>query len=1294
MTAVLWLLIILSGWLSLPSNTLASNLTTEASELLFKNYTFDINTTHPAILSLYQDKLGFLWIGTFEGLKRFDGHHFKTYQHIPGDQHTLKDNSINEIIEDEAGRMWVGTNKGHNLYQPTTDRFKPFERNPPEFLSTKNANIHQILTDSHSLIWVITKQGLFQFNPQNQRMTRYQPKASAMFEDRQKNLWVGTLNSKLLKYNRTTDDFLAIDITAQKPIAITDIKQDKTGTLWLATNGVGLLQFNPLTKSVIHHQHNPKSLEGQSRNNIISLLFGPQNVLWVRSSGGLDQFDTATKTFTNQLKGQWVVKFFQTQQGQLWLLLNDLSVANKAQFDDHNLSKWSKRLALYDPTSQSFKMYLSDRNILQIQQDANNDIWVRTRNGLSRFDPKQQSFIHHLTKEFVDQLFIDSKQRLWARTTAGLGLYQRKTKAFRLFKNDVSQLSTLPDNRVNAIIEDQTGLIWLGTHKGLSKLDLSLQRFGFIKHHPTKKNSLSYGVVRSIIQNTDGSSWIGTFSGLNHYNPTNGTFKHYLHKPHQPTSLSDNRIWSLAKGDHGNLWVGTKNGLNRFNQQNQTFTRYTFDENNPSSPDHLSGNNILDLLADKNGLLWIGTNNGLNALDSKTGRFKHYTTQQGLSGNFIRSLYQDPQGILWVGTKFSGLNRFDSATQTFTAFRHNPKDNSSISDDKIYAINQDKTGQMWLGTASGLNRFNPKTQVFTRYLQKDQIPSSNIATILNDNQGNLWLGTFRGLVKFNLANQTFKSYGPSDGALCHNNSPGASFRAADGRLFIGSNTGYCQFYPKNIKTDQHPPTVVITDFSLLNQPVTLNPNIVYAQQIALTHQDRLFSFDFSALHFADPNKNQYAYQLSGYNKQWITTDAKKPHATYTNIPSGEYVFKVKAANKEGYWNPQPRAIKISIAPAPWRTWWAYLGYILLCGSIVVIIGYQRYQVQKALILAKNNAEKANHAKSLFIANISHEIRTPLNAVLGYTQMLDSDTSLAPQHKQKVEYIGKSGLHLLSLINDIIDITKIEDDSMQLHTEDFDLVALLGDVAEIFNSRSKEKQIDWRWLNCCGDSLPVHGDEGKLRQVLLNLLGNAVKFTEHGSVNLLLDTPAPNCYRLTVSDSGIGIAPEHQQQIFKAFSQALEGVKYGGTGLGLSIASKQVALMGGQLQLNSAPNIGSRFYFTLTLPPAQAAIESQSIKRKSAKLSMQSEQPDSDLTFEPIPDSLYQSITEAASDYEVSKLEGCLNELSQLNVQNQRLAKQLNRYMVNYDMEGLLKAIEKVQNGITLEKTKKEAQPNE
>ncbi|MCJ8270097.1 MAG: ATP-binding protein, partial [Psychrosphaera sp.] len=442
-------------------------------------------------------------------------------------------------------------------------------------------------------------------------------------------------------------------------------------------------------------------------------------------------------------------------------------------------------------------------------------------------------------------------------------------------------------------------------------------------------------------------------------------------------------------------------------------------------------------------------------------------------------------------------------------------------------------------------------------------------------------------------------YGPDDGAFCFDITVGAYFQAPDGQLFMGSDKGYCGFYPQDIKDDQHAPNVVLTDFKLLNKSVALKHSLNYSPDYAsnssepliLTHEDRLFSFDFSALHFAAPQKNQYQYRLEGFDKSWITTDATNRHATYTNIPAGQYTFRVKASNQDGVWNKQDRSIRLIIEPAPWRTWWAYLAYFIIFGTAISMINYKRYQHQNRLVKAKDNAEKANRAKSTFIANVSHEIRTPLNAVLGYTQMLDRDTTLAPKHKQMVEIIEKSGLHLLGLINDILDISKIEADAMQLLNVDFELVELIDDLALMFDGRCVEKQLDWQWHNRCDESLAVFGDQGKLRQILINLLGNAVKFTTRGSITLTLDTPQPNHYRFTVSDTGIGITPGQQRQIFQAFGQTAGGSKYGGTGLGLAIASKQVTLMGGQLQCNSEPCEGSRFYFTLPLPSAKAPVKS-------------------------------------------------------------------------------------------------------
>ncbi len=1062
------------------------------------------------VMKLLQDRQGFLWIATQDGLYRYDGYHFKTFKHNPLDPTSLASNYVQHLFQDSQGIMWISTPHG----------------------------------------------GLSQYHPEFENFSNYIHQAH---------------DPDSLSY----DLVLAVD-------------EDQNHDLWIATFGGGLNRFNRSDGTFSHFRHDPNDPNSLSDDNVYSILVDSQDTIWAGTrNGGLNRFDRNTGQFLHY-----------------------------------------KHLE-HDPYSISYN------KISTIYEDSRGTIWAGTRGGglnsLQRKDIISGKFTHYvhqpgdpesLGNDHVYAIFEDNKGTLWIGTNkGGLNRLDPDNKRFIRYQNSPQNPFSLADNDIRSIIQDHTGLIWVGTFGGgISKFDPSSERFGLVQHEPGNPNSLSEGNVWALLKDRAGLLWIGVESGLDRHDTFTDQYHHFRHDPNDPQSISDSDVRSLYEDSAGVLWVGTKNGgLNRFNPADNTFTHYRHD---PDDNHSLSDDNVLVITEDGEGNLWVGTQNGLNRLDSINNTFIRYThtpdDADSLSHDSIYALYTTREGSLWIGTGGGGLNRFNPDNDTFTRYSHEPDNDNSLSHDIVYAIDQGPVGDLWIGTRGGLNQLNISNGSFIHYRKEAGLLNDNVHGLSIDQAGNLWLAMVDGTSFFNPKERTIKNYIGTD-IGCDGISQGAHFKASDGQLFFGSR-GYCAFYAKQTILPSQPPNLVFTDFRLLNKTVPISTRdkpspltqvINNTDAITLSHEDNVLSFEFSALHYVSPKQNQFQYKLEGFNQDWIDTSSDNRRATYTNLPAGKHIFHLRASNNEGVWGQPGRSIKLTITPAPWLTWWAYLSYFLLIALVIGMILQQRYHKLQALILAKNNAEqarinaeqaqtnaelaqqhaeKANQAKSLFVADVSHEIRTPLNAVLGYTQVLDRDPTLAQKHRHKVKIIEKSGDHLLGLINNILDISKIEANAMTLNPSDFELAGLVHGIGEMLNVRCEEKQLKWQFVNQCGDQIPVYGDQGKLRQILINLLGNAVKFTEAGTITLCLAPGATDHYQFEVIDSGTGIAPEHQAKIFEAFGQTDEGAEQGGTGLGLAIAHKQVALMGGQLQLKSKPDTGSNFYFTLPLPPAIAPIE--------------------------------------------------------------------------------------------------------
>ena len=1078
--------------------------------------------------------------------------------------------------------------------------------------------------------------------------------AKAIAKDKEGFMWFGTFNGLNRFDGQVFKTFSNTNYTGLQDNFIQSLAVDSADNIWVGTFSGGLSRFDKKTETFQNFRHQPTNITSINSNRINTLKLDKKNQLWIGTDKGLDLLLANTNSFqhfrhdakdaTSITKGG-VLALLEDSKGNIWVgTENGLNVYYAKQ----------KKFKRYQKETTS----LNDNRVRSLYEDKYGNIWVGTSNGtLAKLDLEKDDFTiftlknkqQEITKDAILDMNGDGEQQIYIATEGqGLFIFNISTNRFQNFFPNPTKDRTINSNSIHALFfDDDNATLWVGTYNGglnyFSKWDKPFQLY------KAKIQGLNNNYINAFTEDKQGNWWIGTDGGgLNFYNTSTRTYRYFTNKSHQ---IQNNAVLSLLCDSDNNIWVGSFNGgLDVLKNGHSTFIHYTHDPNDKTS---LSGEHISSIYEDKRGNIWVGTmDNGLNLFDKSTNSFIHFkhdpNDSKSIIDNFIYGVLEDRRGRILVQTG-KGLEIFNIENQSFSRFNTN----FDIDFNVPVSLVEDSQGNLWIGTQeNGVFRIDRTEQAIKHYSTKNGLLSNAIAALLEDDFGNLWISTAKGLCKLEEGvskpeKVDIKQYTAKDGLQGSEFKRQAVRKLRNGYLVFGGQSGFNVFNPIQVKDNPFIPPVVMTDFKLFNQSVNLkesdilNTTISKTKRITLTHQQSVFTFEFAALNYSLPEKNQYAYILEGFEEKWNYVGTKNT-ATYTNLDAGKYIFRVKASNNDGIWNEKGTTLELIVLPPWWEDNRYRVPIFILIG--VLLFTYYKYrtyqyrQNQKFLerqveirtadlqaannivkerqqeilkqnkILSQNNQELAQKAAEIrkmsekiedlsetrirFFTNISHELRTPLNLILWpLEELLKGKSMSTKQLQQKYQLMHNNAGKLIRLINQLLDFRKIETGTSQLKLEQKDIIKTIRKIMNRFDEWATRKAIHFS-LSTDLSTFSLYFDEDKLDKILSNLLSNAFKFANKNGqvlvdIRLSKNNIMGELLELKVQDNGQGIPKSKQSMIFNRFFEG-DNKEYTGTGIGLSLTKELVELHSGKISVESELGKGATFIIQIptTLQPTE------------------------------------------------------------------------------------------------------------
>ncbi|MBS2098448.1 two-component regulator propeller domain-containing protein [Carboxylicivirga linearis] len=1065
---------------------------------------------------------------------------------------------IKSITKDSEGFLWIG-NDGPGLMRYDGYNIERFLNNPDDSTSISSNKIFQLFVDSKNRLWICTHNGLNLYHPSNESFTRYlfnniqnnsnDPfSVNCIFEDSEKNLWIGA-DDGLRRYNESSKTFTHYKMQHGNSLSqgITSIEEADNDKLFISTYISGLFIFNKNTHATQYYPHRDVS----NIKEIKTLHLDKNNLLWILSRlNGLSYFNPDTQTFV------------------------DIPIS-----DDGKGTNGSRIMDVYE-------------------DDSNNLYFAVDQGGINKLDQQTITFKYledqknGLTSNGIYSFHKDNNGILWVGTSrGGVFYYNPNAPIFHSYKKSRFQHATnqpafnnLAGNIIGCFHEDNLGKIWIGTDgKGISIFNPKNDKFLNIRNRNEDDNYLPSNVIRSIVSDSQDHIWLGTWkSGISKYN---NKLQKFIPWPNKKDSLLNEipqNIWSLFIDSKNNLWMSFEDGrILRYDIDSKTLHKFTF--THPKE--------VMDLpyfYEFKKGEVLTSNSSGIYKINQTNKKIDDFIILEG-----VTTLAIDAFERYWVGTSNDGVKVFNSQLEEIKHFNTNNK-----------------------------------------------LLDNSISGIISNNDTNIWIATLNGLYCYDGNENILLSYFKPDGLQGNQFFLQSTFQSSDGTIYLGGTDGFTFFNPSQIKINKENPRVIINSILVDNELLTFkgqNSEIEthprYCKHLELPFNHSILNLKFNAITFNSPEKCKYKYRLKGFSSNWTETTARNRTATFTNLHPGEYTFEILSTNSDGIWSTNINTLKISIKPPFWQRLW-FIAII-----IAVIIAFFRLYIflrerrlmkdrkelreavnlrtkiiedqkeellaqneelmihrqnletivetrTEELKLAKEKAEEGNRLKSAFLANMSHEIRTPMNAIVGFSDLISENDLTSNERKAYSDLIKTNTDSLLVLIEDILDISKIEANQLPISKSEYNIYESLETLFNTFLVQIKNPNIQLILQNSLNhNEIFIKADQYRINQIIANFLNNAIKFTEKGIITISLETNDENLI-ISVKDTGPGLSKKEKDMIFIPFFKLPKDEKNlkRGVGLGLAISKQLSALMGYEIKVSSEINKGSKF--SLFIPKSE------------------------------------------------------------------------------------------------------------